>query len=196
MMDISEARVASALRKMIDGGHALQRYGTAAPDDIAAYEARYETRLSNAYKSFLVRENGLRYGGYRSDPMKAAGVSLALLDMNTFFGIGSGDPDTDLMLLTPGMWFHHLKFMSFAPVIGLGGDFCTFVEISQGAHAGTIMYTDGELYRGFIPNEPIDHLSVDEAVGHFIELGWMSPVAPSFDRLLADYAKVSRGASA
>lgn len=177
------------LDKLLRSGNILQTFEGASEGAIQAYEDAWDARFSAAYRTFLKRSNGLRFG-FDFDQAHRAGVSPALADMNTFFGIGNGDPHVDLALLTPRMGFHNPAFLPFAPVLGLGGDFCTYVEISQGRHAGRIMYTDGELYSAYaeldITGQPVDAL-----VDGFIEDGWFMPVAPSFDALIALYAKMA-----
>ncbi len=177
------------LDKLLRSGKILKTFDGASEGAIQAYEDAWHTRFSAAYRAFLKRSNGLLFG-FEFAEAHRAGVSPALADMNTFFGIGNGDPDFDLALLTPHMGFHNPAFLPFAPVLGLGGDFCTYVEINQGRHAGRIMYTDGELYPGYADLEITDQ-PVDALVDGFIEDGWFMPVAPSFEALIASYAKMA-----
>jgi len=176
------------LNKMLRSDHVLHRYGAATDADIDAYEGRYKTKFSASYRNFLKRVNGMIFS-FSFDAAEKAGVEQALADMNTFFGIGNGVAHNDLEIMTPKMDFHDPRLLPFAPVIGLGGDFCTYLEINQGEHAGKIMYTDGEMF-STIRNEPIENKSVDDIIKHFIEIGWCMPVASSFDALLSDYAKM------
>ena len=178
-----------ALDRIMTSGKVQQRFGAAPGWPVLLYEKVYKTRFSDGYKAFLRRQNGLRFFFDTQDAEKA-GVSAALADMNTFFGVGNWDDGTDLLLLTPTLSFYNKAFIPFAPVIGLGGDFCTYVEIDEGKHAGTIMYVDGEMSGAYRHREVAGH-TVDELVDGFIRDGWFMPVARSFDALLADYAKMS-----
>ncbi len=177
------------LEKFLRSGKILQSFPGADSAAIQAYETTWHTRFSDSYKAFLARSNGLSFG-VDFDVAHRAGVSPALADMNTFFGIGNGDPDFDLALLTPAMGFHNPAFLPFAPVLGLGGDFCTYVEINQGKHQGRIMYTDGEMYRAYADLD-IRGQAVDVLVDGFIDDGWFMPVAASFDDLIGLYAKMA-----
>ncbi len=178
-----------ALDRIMASGKVQQRFGQAVAGLVLAYEQFYQTRFSDGYKAFLARENGLRFFFDTADAEKA-GVSAALADMNTFFGIGNWDRNNDLLALTPSMSFYNPAFIPFAPVIGLGGDFCTFVEINGGKHAGTVMYVDGEMSGAYRHREVAGH-TADELVDGFMEEGWFMLVARSFDALLADYAKMT-----
>jgi hypothetical protein len=88
------------------------------------------------------------------------------------------------------MRFHNPAFLPFAPVLGLGGDFCTYVEISQGKHLGRIMYTDGEM-TSIYEDLDIRGQDVDALIDGFIDDGWFMPVAASFDDLIRMYAKMA-----
>ncbi len=163
-------------------------YGGAEDDDISAYENEYGTSYSQAYRNFLKRINGFR-STFSFDDCERVGVSPIVADINTIFGIGNGDSSLDLALLTPRMGFYRPRFLPFAPLIGVGGDFCTLVEINQGKYAGQIIYTDGEIASEFI-DTPIEGQSVDDLVDSFIEDGWFMRAAPSFDALIQMYAKL------
>jgi hypothetical protein len=184
----ARAQQDNPLDKILQSDHVRQRFGAATDANIDAYERRYKTKFSASYRSFLKRVNGMTFS-FDFDAAKKAGISPALADMNTFFGIGNGVAHNDLELVTPKMRFHDPRLLSFAPIIGLGGDFCTYLEINQGEHAGKIMYTDGEMF-SMIRKEPIETRSVDDNINHFIKIGWCMPVAPSYDALLSDYAKM------
>ena len=177
------------LEKFLRSGKILQAFPGADSAAIQAYEQTWNTRFSDSYKAFLARSNGLRFG-FDFDEAHRAGVSPALADMNTFFGIGNGSPHLDLALLTPKMRFHNPAFLPFAPVLGLGGDFCTYVEISQGKHLGHIMYTDGEMASVY-EDLDIRGQDVDTLVDGFIDDGWFMPIAASFDDLIRLYAKMA-----
>ncbi|MBB1625913.1 SMI1/KNR4 family protein [Achromobacter sp. UMC71] len=177
------------LEQFLRSGKILQSFPGADSAAIQAYEQTWNTRLSDSYKAFLARSNGLRFG-FDFDEAHRAGVSPALADMNTFFGIGNGSPHLDLALLTPKMRFHNPAFLPFAPVLGLGGDFCTYVEISQGKHLGRIMYTDGEM-TSIYEDLDIRGQDVDALIDGFIDDGWFMPVAASFDDLIRMYAKMA-----
>ena len=177
------------LDRIMASGKVQQRFGQAIAGVVAAYEQFYATRFSDGYKAFLQRQNGLRFFFDTTDAEKA-GVSAALADMNTFFGLGNWDRDNDLLALTPTMSFYNPAFIPFAPVIGLGGDFCVYVEIRGGKHAGTIMYVDGEMSGAYRHRGVAGH-TADELVHGFMEDGWFMPVARSFDALLADYARMT-----
>ena len=177
------------LGRIVQSGHVRQRFGRASALDVAAYETKYKTRFSDAYRRFLAQENGLIYD-FDFDIAKKAGVSPALADMNTFFGIGNGDKDNDLLSVTEDASYWSPRFVPFAPLIGLGGDFCTFAEINGGQYSGQIMYTDGEMYSGYAKTDFEGH-AVDDLIASFIKTGWFMPIAASFDVLLADYAKMT-----
>lgn len=185
----ADAAPPDALDRIMASGKVQQRFGQAIAGVVLAYEQFYATRFSDGYKAFLSRQNGLRFF-FDTEDAEKAGVSAALADMNTFFGVGNWDRDNDLLALTSTMSFYNPAFIPFAPVIGLGGDFCTYVEINGGKHAGTIMYVDGEMSGGYRHQEVAGH-TADELVDGFIKDSWFMPVARSFDALLADYAKMA-----
>jgi hypothetical protein len=180
---------ADPLAKIIASGKVLQRFGSATDEAIDAYEAKYATRFSAAYRNFLKRENGLQYE-FSYDDAVGADLNPALIDMDTFFGIGNGDPENDLLLLTETADFYDTKLLPFAPLIGIGAEFCTYLEINQGKYAGQIMFTDGEIFSS-IMEETLEGRSVDQQIDFYVITGWCTPIAASFEALLANYAQMS-----
>ncbi len=178
----------------IVSGHANRRFGKASKTSIEAYERTYRTALSDDYKQFLLRENGLIYdtGDYPEDRtlLNFAGedVSKTLGDMNTFYGIGNLDRDTDLLLLTPRTIADSRKFLPFCNWIGLGGDLCEWAEVNQGKYRNWIFYTDGEIQLHYLKTD-IENKSPDQVVDEFVKAGFFMPVARSFGELLDLYAK-------
>ena len=171
-----------------------RRYGAADPQRLSAFEERYGIRFSDAYRRFLLRENGL---DYTLSPRAVSGLpdeerqdAMVLCDINTLFGIGNGHAYFDLEVIATEMGFHDYRLTPFAHVVGLGGDFSTLVEIGAGSYAGSIIYTDGELFRG-MPQDILAGKSVDEAVEYFTEIGYYSPIATDFDDLIAKYSRLS-----
>ncbi len=170
------------------------RYGGADEARLAAFETRHEISLSEGYRDFLMRENGLDYHIPHTTiatlPAEAQSDAFVLSDINTLFGIGNGHPYFDLEELAPDMDFHDYGFTPFAHVVGLGGDFSTLVEITEGKHAGAIMYTDGELFHG-MRSDGIGGKSADEAIDDFIENGYYYPIATNLSDLFEKYARLS-----
>jgi hypothetical protein len=175
----------SSLERILQSGHVESAFSPASGRAVDDYERKYNTRFSHDYHAFLRRTNGLVFH-FDFEAAERANVSLSLADMNTLFGIGSGDPSTDLALLTPQMTYWDEKFLPFAPVIGVGGDHCTYAEICQGKYTGQIMYTDGEMFPHFA-RKAVD-APVDQLVEGFIEAGWFMPMAASFSALMDMYA--------
>lgn len=161
--------------------------GGANPGQLAAYERDYGVRFSDSYRRFLMRENGLDCGLPRDRidtlPTDQRTDAFILSDINTLFGIGNGHPYFDLEVLAPEMGFHDYGLTPFAHVVGLGGDFSTLVEITEGEHAGKIIYTDGELFHGLTRDE-LDGKSTDAAVEYLVVIGYYAPIAKDFDDLL------------
>ncbi|WJH39580.1 hypothetical protein N7E02_22750 [Aliirhizobium terrae] len=181
-----------ALSKFATSSSVNRRYGAADAARLSAFEERYGIHFSDRYRSFLMRENGLDYDlspeGDQTVVDDDRRDRFVLSDINTLFGIGNGHPYYDLEKLAPKMDFHDYDFTPFAHVIGLGGDFCTLVEISGGRYDGHIMYTDGELFSGF-REAGIANKSTDEAVDYLVEAGYYSPIASDVCDLIAKYAR-------
>lgn len=168
----------------------MKRFPPARRATIALYERRYGVRFSDEFRAFLLRTNGLLFG-FSSDAAREAGVSLALADMNTLFGVGDGDPNVDLLRLTAPHWdFYDVRMLPFAPAIGLGGDFCTFSEISIGPRRGEIMYTDGELF-GEFRKRLSTRTTPQGLIEGFVKDGYFMPTAKSFSELIDLYAKMA-----
>ncbi len=182
-----------ALTKFANSSAVQGRYGGADVERLSAFEERYNIRFSDAYRSILMRENGLDYY-FSSDgdsrPAEERRDAFILSDINTLFGIGNGHEHYDLEALAPDMGFHDYNFTPFAHVIGLGGDFCTLVEIVEGTHAGRIMYTDGELFWG-VRKDGIAGKSTDDAINYLIEIGYYMPIANDLSELLEKYARLT-----
>ena len=179
------------VRHMVTSGKAKLR-SPVSRADVVAYETTYGVRFSRSFKSFLRVSNGLELS-YDFEEVRAAGLSVGYADINVIFGIGGDHPHSDLVKLTRIWEFYDVKFLSFAPAIALGGDFCTLSEISRGKHTGRIMYTDGENFSEFQKRD-IKGRSPDDLVDEFIRDGWFMPIADSFELLLANYATIGNNA--
>ena len=83
-------------------------------------------------------------------------MHMALADINTLYGVGNGHDHADLAALIPRMDETARQLLAFAPPIGVGGDSCTYVEVTAGARVGEIMYTDGEMYPGYFDEVDTD----------------------------------------
>jgi len=190
---LAHAGELDALDKMMRSGRIIRRFGVASDNQIAAYEKVSGTPFSAAYRRFLKRENGLVFVFKNEDAERHGGdLARVLIDMTEFFGVGNGDPSNDLLLLGPRTSFHDAAFTPFATLIGLGGDFCTYVEINQGRFKAAIMYTDGEMFSGMRrAREKIAGRTTDDIIGYFTEIGYYFQAAPDFDSLLAEYAKMA-----
>ncbi len=187
-------RPSDSLSKFVASPLVIRRYGGANAEGLAAYERDYGVRFSDAYRRFLMRENGLDYAlphdGIDALPTDQRRDAFILSDINTLFGIGNGHPYFDLEALAPEMGFHDYGLTPFAHVVGLGGDFSTLVEITEGEHAGRIIYTDGELFHG-LTHDDLDGKSADAAVEYLTEIGYYAPIAKDFDDLLDKFARLS-----
>jgi hypothetical protein len=188
---LAHAAELDALDKIMQSGRVIRRFGGASDNLIDAYEKASGTPFSFAYRRFLKRENGLVFSFADVDAERLGG-NVVLTAMNTFFGVGNDNPGNDLLLLGPRMTFHDTAFTPFATLIGLGGDFCTYVEVNQGRFKGAIMYTDGEMFSGVRhAREKIAGRATDDIIGYFTEIGYYDQAAPDFDSLLAEYAKMA-----
>lgn len=179
----------TSLDRLLRSGK-VESFGTASGADIDRYEATFSVGFSQAYRAFLESCNGMRTD-FEFDEVEDAGLHMALADINTFYGIGNGRDYADLALMTPRIDANGKELLKFAPSIAVGGDFCTYVEITKGTYDGQVMYTDGELYWGYFREAGIDWRDPpDELVERFVADGFFMPVAATFDDLLDMYAKL------
>lgn len=174
----------SALDKLLKSDY-VEPFGTGSLTKIRDYQKKYDVRFSREYQNFLVRCNGM-LTSFDDDVRDELDLHMALTDINTFYGIGNGREYSDLALLTPRYGESTRHLMAFAPAIAIGGDSCELVEISQGRRINQIIYTDGELYQGFMRRTDWSR-SPDDLIEDYIESGFFMPVADSFAELLAMY---------
>jgi hypothetical protein len=179
----------TTLDRIIQSGR-VEPFGEATPAALDRLASDHGVHLSQDYKHFLTRCNGMRTT-FTPDDVKQAGLSIALWDINTFYGVQNGQDHADLLTLIPKLDPAGKELLAFAPPIAVGGDFCTFVEISAGSRVGEIMYTDGEMYWGYFEEAGTDWTSPPDAlIATFVEDGFFMPTAPSFGALLEMYAKL------
>jgi hypothetical protein len=179
----------TALDKIIRSGR-VESFGEATPAALDRLTREHGVRVSQAHQHFLTRCNGMRTT-FRFEEVERAGLSMALADIGTFHGVDNGRDHADLLALIPRMDPAGRALLAFAPPIAVGGDFCTFVEITAGSRVGEILYTDGEMYWGYFEQAGTDWTDPPDAlIDAFIEDGFFMPVAPSFDALLEMYAKL------
>ncbi|SCB49784.1 SMI1/KNR4 family protein [Rhizobium multihospitium] len=168
----------------------VESFGKATPTALERLVNEHGVYLSQDYIHFLTRCNGLSTT-FDFDEVRGAGLSGALADINTFYGVENGRDYADLLSIIPKMDPYGRELLTFAPPIAVGGDFCTFVEITEGSKLGEIMYTDGELYGHYFEAAGIDWTKTPDAlINTFIEHGFFMPVAPSFNALLEMYGKL------
>lgn len=182
------------LSKFAASSLVVGRYGGADEERLAAFERDYGLCFSDPYRRFLMRENGLDYAiphdRIEALPADRKRDAYVLSDINTLFGIGNGHAYFDLEALAPQMGFHDYSLTPYAHVVGLGGDFCTLVEITEGEHAGRVIYTDGELFPG-LSRDDLHGKSADAAFEYLSEIGYYSPIAEDFDDLLGKLARLT-----
>jgi hypothetical protein len=179
----------TALDKIIRSGR-VESFGEATPAALDRLATEHGVRLSPEHRDFLARCNGMRTT-FRFEEVERAGLSMALADIGTVYGVDNGRDHADLLALIPRMDPAGRQLLAFAPPIAVGGDFCTFVEITAGSRVGEILYTDGEMYWGYFEEAGTDWTDPPDAlIDAFIEDGFFMPVAPSFSALLEMYAKL------
>jgi hypothetical protein len=179
----------TALDKIIQSSR-IEPFGKATPAALDRLANEHGVRLSQDYKHFLTHCNGMRTE-FDFDEVKRAGLTMALADINTFYGVENGRGYADHLSLIPKLNPAGRELLAFAPSIAVGGDLCTFVEITAGSRVGEIMYTDGEMFWGYFEEADTDWTAPPDAlINAFIEDGYFMPVAPSFGALLEMYAKL------
>ncbi|EJK87266.1 SMI1/KNR4 family protein [Agrobacterium sp. SHOUNA12C] len=168
----------------------VESFGKATSAALERLVNEHGVYLSQDYIHFLTRCNGLRTT-FDFDEVKRVGLSMALADINTFYGVENGRDYADLLTIIPKMDASGRELLGFAPPIAVGGDFCTFVEITEGSRVGEIMYMDGEMYWGYFEEADTDWTNTPDAlISTFIEHGFFMPIAPSFNALLEMYGKL------
>jgi hypothetical protein len=113
-----------------------------------------------------MRENGLDYAlphdGIETLPTDQRRDAFIPSDINTLLGIGKGPPYFDLEVLAPEIGFHE-NDLHRSHMLSVSAAISPLVEITEGEHAGRIIYTDRELFHG-LTHDDLDGKSADVAV--------------------------------
>ncbi|WP_105416469.1 hypothetical protein [Neorhizobium sp. T25_27] len=90
------------------------------------------------------------------------------------------------------MGFHDYDLTPFAHVVGLGGDFSTLVQITEGEHAGTISIPMASCSTAS-PHDDLDGKSADAAIEYLAEIGYLQRVSDQRHSISEQADDVQRG---